>query len=39
VQLLKQLKNNKGRVLFVKGVIENHQTKSEEGHIIIYNFM
>ncbi len=38
-QLFEQLKKYKGKIIFVKGLIEKHQTKSEEGHIIIYNFM
>ncbi|MBN4047295.1 glycosyltransferase [bacterium AH-315-P13] len=38
-QLLEQFKRYKGKVLFVKGVIENHQTINKHEHITIYNFM
>lgn len=42
-KLLKELKDFKGNVLFVKGKIEDQQTRSEialnEGQIDLYNFM
>ncbi|TVZ58013.1 uncharacterized protein (TIGR00661 family) [Flavobacteriaceae bacterium MAR_2010_105] len=38
-KLLAEFKNYNGKVLFVKGLIENKQEVVEEGHITIYNFM
>jgi uncharacterized protein (TIGR00661 family) len=38
-QLLRQLKSYKGKVLFVKGVIEDNQTINIQDNITIYNFM
>lgn len=38
-QLFKQLKSYKGKVLFVKGVIEENQTIRIQDNITIYNFM
>ncbi|NOY48294.1 MAG: UDP-N-acetylglucosamine--N-acetylmuramyl-(pentapeptide) pyrophosphoryl-undecaprenol N-acetylglucosamine transferase [Chlorobi bacterium] len=37
--LLKQIKNFKGTVLFVKGTVEEVQTKTKNGHITLVNFM
>ena len=37
--LLEELKRFSGRVLFVKGVIEDQQTCIEREHITLYNFM
>lgn len=37
--LLKQIKNFKGTVLFVKGTVEEVQTKIKNGHITLVNFM
>ncbi len=39
VKLLEQLKKYKGKVLFVKGVIEDHQTINKQDQITIYNYM
>ncbi|WP_400076325.1 glycosyltransferase [Winogradskyella sp. R77965] len=38
-KLLKDLKKYQGKVLFVKGIIENEQKKAEIDHMVIYNFM
>lgn len=38
-QLLEQLKTYKGKVVFVKGIIEDQQIISKKSHITIYNFM
>ena len=38
-QLLQQLETYKGKVLFVKGIIEDRQSITKKGDIIIYNFM
>ena len=38
-KLLLEFKNYKGKVIFVKGVIENEQQVSEENNMIIYNYM
>jgi len=38
-KLLAELKDFKGRVLFIRGLVEEHQTKIEKDNIIIYNFM
>ncbi|MFT5242134.1 MAG: hypothetical protein ACJA1H_000713 [Glaciecola sp.] len=38
-KLLIEFKNYKGKVIFVKGVIENEQQVSEEKNMIIYNYM
>ncbi|WP_279309182.1 glycosyltransferase [Psychroserpens sp. SPM9] len=37
--LLKTFKNYNGKVVFVKGRIENEQQVSKENHMTIYNFM
>jgi len=37
--LMKQIKNFKGNVLFVKGTVEKAQTKLKNGHITLVNFM
>ncbi|MCH7525368.1 MAG: glycosyltransferase, partial [Bacteroidetes bacterium] len=37
--LLEQLKTYNGKVLFVKGVVEEQQIISKQNHITIYNFM
>jgi uncharacterized protein (TIGR00661 family) len=39
VLLLKQMKDFEGTVLFVKGKVEESQTKFENGHITLVNFM
>lgn len=38
-QLLKAFKTYRGKVLFVKGIVENDQHISEENNMVIYNFM
>src|SRR5690606_32196681 len=38
-KLLEVFKNYKGKVLFVKGVVEDEQTVQESGNLTIYNFM
>lgn len=38
-RLLEELKYYKGRVVFVKGVIEKKETKEIKGNLTIYNFM
>nr|WP_321232434.1 glycosyltransferase [uncultured Psychroserpens sp.] len=38
-KLLDEFKNYKGKVIFIRGVIENEQHISEENNISIYNFM
>ena len=38
-KLLKELKDYNGKVLFVKGVVENEQTVTETNGMTIYNFM
>ncbi len=38
-KLLVELKNFKGSIIFVKGVIENVQTQSNNGNMTIFNFM
>ena len=38
-RLLNELKVFNGRVVFVKGVMEDEQTKEVKGNITIYNFM
>ena len=38
-RLLEELKYYKGRVVFVKGVMEKKQTKEIKGNLTIYNFM
>ena len=37
--ILKELKNYKGSVIFVKGQVEDRQIKSQQGNMTIYNFM
>lgn len=37
--LTKEVKRYKGKVVFVKGVIEAHQKKEEIDHVTYYNFM
>lgn len=37
--LMKQIKKFKGTVLFVKGTVEEVQTKTKNGHITLVNFM
>ena len=36
---MNELKTYKGKVCFVKGIIENQQTISQENNISIYNYM
>ena len=38
-KLLAEFKNYKGKVVFIKGVIENEQHISEEKNMLIYNYM
>jgi uncharacterized protein (TIGR00661 family) len=38
-KLLEELKSFKGKVLFIRGVVEEHQTVEKSGHLTIYNFM
>ncbi|WP_405293865.1 glycosyltransferase [Algibacter sp. Ld11] len=38
-RLLEELKYYKGRVVFVKGLMEKKQTKEIKGNLTIYNFM
>lgn len=38
-KLLSEFKSYKGSVLFVKGTVENEQTRTETNNMIIYNFM
>lgn len=38
-KLLKELKDYNGKVLFVKGIVENEQTVTENNRLTIYNFM
>jgi uncharacterized protein (TIGR00661 family) len=38
-KLLSELKNYNGKVLFVKGIVENEQTFTESDGMTIYNFM
>lgn len=38
-KLQKEITHYKGKVVFVKGVVEKNQTKHEIGHITHYNFM
>jgi len=38
-KLLDELKNYKGKVIFVKGVVEKHQKTKEEDNITLYNFL
>lgn len=38
-KLLMEFKNHKGKVLFVKGIIEQEQTVNKSGNLTIYNFM
>ncbi len=38
-KLLSEFENYKGKVLFVKGVVEKEQTVTQTGHITLYNFM
>ena len=37
--LFEELKNFKGKICFVKGVIESEQRKIQHNHMTIYNFM
>lgn len=37
--LIKELETFKGKVIFIKGVIENLQKSTEKGNITFYNFM
>jgi uncharacterized protein (TIGR00661 family) len=39
VKLITELKNYTGNVVFIKGIIEAHQTQEQVGNIIFYNFM
>jgi uncharacterized protein (TIGR00661 family) len=38
-KLLNTFESYKGRLLFVKGLVENEQKRIEKGNITIYNFM
>lgn len=38
-KLLEELKAFKGKIVFIKGIIENTQTKIKKGNMTIYNFM
>jgi len=38
-KLIKELKEYSGKVLFVRGIVEEHQKKREKGNIIYYNFL
>ena len=38
-KLLKELKQYRAEVLFVKGIVENEQTIERSGNVIIHNFM
>ncbi|MBU2939058.1 glycosyltransferase [Lacinutrix sp. C3R15] len=38
-KLIEELKAFKGKIVFVKGVMEETQTKVQEGNMTIYNFM
>jgi len=38
-RLLKEFENCKGNFLFVRGVVEDEQKKTEKNNIVIYNFM
>ncbi len=38
-KLLEKLKNFKGSIIFVKGIIENVQTRNKNGNTTIFNFM
>lgn len=38
-KLIAELKNYSGKVLFIKGKIEQHQQKKEVGNITFYNFL
>ncbi len=39
IKLLKELKKFKGSIILVKGIVENAQTKTRNGNMIIFNFM
>lgn len=39
IQLIKELQNYNGHVLFVKGIVENIQRKDMQGNITYYNFI
>jgi uncharacterized protein (TIGR00661 family) len=39
LKLLKELKKTSKKIIFVKGVLEDNQTKTIEGTITIYNFL
>lgn len=38
-KLFEELKTFKGNIVFVKGILEEAQTKSQKGNMTIYNFM
>ena len=38
-KLLKEFERYKGSILFVKGIVENEQKRTEKGNMVIYNFM
>jgi uncharacterized protein (TIGR00661 family) len=38
-KLLKEFEGFKGSVLFVKGIVENEQKRTEKGNMVIYNYM
>lgn len=38
-KLFIELKSYKGKVCFIKGVIESQQTKTQQGNMTIYNYM